>query len=177
MSARLGWFAGVLAAAIAALVLYAYFSGGQGATTGPASLAGHAAPSFPVVDLAGRPAALRDYAGKVVLMNLWATWCPPCRAEMPDLQRLYQAERKRGLVVLGVDQGEAPARAAAFATSLGVHYPMLADEAQQYGRVYAALGLPTTIVIDRSGKVVQGFDGALTFDQMRSAVAPLLAAQ
>jgi thiol-disulfide isomerase/thioredoxin len=107
-------------------------------------------------------------------MNLWATWCPPCRAEMPDLQRLYQTYRSRDVVVLGVDQGESGTRAAAFAQSLGIHYPILIDEQQQYGRVYAALGMPTTIVVDQDGIVVRGFDGALSYDQMVEAISPLV---
>jgi peroxiredoxin len=177
MKSSLTWIFAAVAVAIAVLVLYAYFAGNDRPVSGPASLAGRPAPSFSVVATSGQPAALRDYRGKIVVMNLWASWCPPCRAEMPDLQRLYQLQRSRGLVVLGVDQGEAPARAASFARSLGVSYPIFADEQQQYGRVYAALGLPTTIVVDRRGTVVQGFDGALTFDQMNAAVAPLLKPQ
>jgi cytochrome c biogenesis protein CcmG/thiol:disulfide interchange protein DsbE len=177
MKSSLSWMFGVVAVAIGVLVLYAYFAGGARPASGPASLTGRPAPSFSVVATSGQPGALRDFRGKVVVMNLWASWCPPCRAEMPDLERLYQLQRNRGLVVLGVDQGEAPARAASFARSLGVSYPILADEQQQYGRVYAALGLPTTIVVDRRGTVMQGFDGPLTFDQMSAAVAPLLKPQ
>lgn len=107
-------------------------------------------------------------------MNLWASWCPPCRAEMPDLQRLYADYAKKNVVVLGVDQGESPQRASAFAQSLGIHYPILVDEQQQYGRVYAALGLPTTIVVNPSGVVVRGFDGPLSYPQMVGAITPLL---
>lgn len=174
MNSRLVWLFVAVILAIVALVSYAYFSGNDRATDGPSALAGRPAPSFPIVDTSDRPTDLREYRGHIVVMNLWATWCPPCRAEMPDLERLYQLKRRAGLVVLGFDQGEAPARAAAFARSLGVSYPILVDEQQQYGRVYAALGLPTTILVDREGTVVRGFDGALTFDQMNAAVAPLL---
>lgn len=93
---------------------------------------------------------------------------------MPDLQRLFQTYKSQNLVVLGVDQGESAQRVGAFAQSLGIHYPILLDQEQQYGRVYAALGLPTTILIDRSGIVVHGFDGPLSYSQMVAAVTPLL---
>jgi peroxiredoxin len=165
----------IAAVAIAIAVLAVYFRGGGNPTpVGPAALVGQQAPSFTVPRLGGGSGGLDAYRGRVVVMNLWATWCPPCRAEMPDLQRLYQTYRTRELVVLGVDQGESGSRAGAFANSLGIRYPILIDERQQYGRVYAALGMPTTIVIDRNGIVVRGYDGALSYDQMAAAVAPLV---
>ncbi len=175
MNRRWVWLAVLFAAALVAVVVVAYLPSGSGAN-GPAALVGKAAPSFPVVDLAGKPGSLADYRGKIVVLNLWASWCPPCRAEMPDLERLSRAYLSRGVVVLGVDQGEAGTRARDFATSLGITYPVLIDDAQQYGRVYAALGLPTTIVIDAKGVVRSGCDGALTYAQMRAAVDPLVAA-
>ena len=107
-------------------------------------------------------------------MNLWASWCPPCRAEMPDLQRLANAYSRSGLAIVGVNEGESPQRARAFADSLGIQFPIWIDGGQQYGRTYAALGLPTTVILDRRGAVVHGYDGALTFAQMESAVAPLV---
>jgi len=95
---------------------------------------------------------------------------------MPDLERLYDAYRKRGVVVVGIDQGESPQRAASFSRALGISYPIWVDEDQQYGRVYAALGLPTTVIIDRNGTVARGFDGPLSYPQMTQALAPLLRA-
>lgn len=166
------WLAG---AAIAAIVLAVYFRGGGNAqAVGPQALAGRPAPSFTVPRMNGGSGGLDSYRGRIVVMNLWATWCPPCRAEMPDLQRLYSTYRSSGVVVLGVDQGESGERASEFARALDIHYPILVDQQQQYGRVYAALGMPTTIIVDRSGTVVRGFDGALSYDQMVAAISPLL---
>lgn len=174
MKPRLGLLYWVAAAAIVVAVLLVYIPhAGSPASVGPAALAGQKAPSFTVEQLGGGAGSLETYRGSVVVMNLWATWCPPCRAEMPDLQRLYESNRSRGVIVLGVDQGESAAQAGAFAHSLGIRYPILIDEQQQYGRVYAALGMPTTIVIDRNGYVVHGYDGALSYDQMAAAIAPL----
>jgi thiol-disulfide isomerase/thioredoxin len=172
---RTNWLYWIAGAAIVAIVLWQFLRP-QSATqaTGPAALQGQVAPSFAVPSMSGATSQLAAYRGRVVVMNLWASWCPPCRAEMPDLQRLYQTYKTQNLIVLGVDQGESAQRVGAFAQSLGIHYPILLDQQQQYGRVYAALGLPTTILVDRSGVVVRGFDGPLSYQQMVAAVTPLL---
>jgi thiol-disulfide isomerase/thioredoxin len=143
---------------------------------GPGALAGAPAQSFDVRRTDGRTDSLARHRGQVVLMNLWATWCPPCREEMPALQR-FARENAGKVVVLGVDQGESPAAAAAFARQFGVTFPILVDEQQQYGRAYQGIGLPTTVIVARDGRVVRGIDGALTLEQMRAAVAPALAAK
>ena len=165
-------------AAMLALVTGCYNTPDGGRTTagGPAGLAGAPAASFDVVRTDGTPDALARYRGRVVLMNLWATWCPPCRDEMPALERFSRAFAGR-VTVLGVDQGEAPAVAAAFARARGVTFRILVDEQQQYGRAYAAVGLPTSVVVGRDGRIVRAFDGALTFAQMGELVAPALAAK
>jgi len=165
------------ASGLAALLLAGCYGGDTraGGNGGPAMLAGAPAVSYDVKRTDGRPDALANYRGSIVVMNLWATWCPPCREEIPDLVRFAQRYRSRGVVVLGVDEGESSRVAAAFARERGVRYPILLDEKQQYGGSYAAIGLPTTVVIDRSGKIVHGYDGPLTSAQMEAAVAPVLA--
>ncbi|MDE2481604.1 MAG: TlpA family protein disulfide reductase [bacterium] len=162
---------------VAALIVIPFFRSDGTRPAGPAGLAGSQAPVYTMQTDAGASASLAAYRGKIVVMNLWASWCPPCRAEMPDLERLYEQYRGRGVVVVGVNQGEAPARAAAFASSLGITFPIWVDDQQRYGRVYAALGLPTTVLVGRDGVVVRGFDGALTLAQMRAAIAPLVRAR
>ncbi len=140
-------------------------------------LAGAPAQSFTVKTLDGADGALGDYRGKVVLVNLWATWCAPCRSETPALEQLYRSDRKRGLVVLGIDQGESAPAAAAFARELQLTYPILIDTEQRYGRAYAAIGLPTSMLVDRTGRIVQGIDGERTLAEFQSIVDPLLRAQ
>lgn len=175
MSVRTNWLFWIAGIAIIAAVLAVYFRGnGAAPPAGPGSLTGRIAPSFRVAALGGGTAELNEYRDHVVVMNLWASWCPPCRAEMPDLQRLYAAYRSHSVVVLGVDEGESAQRAGAFAGSLGIHYPILVDQDQNYGRVYAALGMPTTIIVDRNGTVVRAFDGPLSYPQMVGAIRPLL---
>ncbi|HUN30107.1 MAG TPA: TlpA disulfide reductase family protein [Alphaproteobacteria bacterium] len=170
MSARLRWLLIAAGAAIALLILIPLFRAQGPSVSGPAGMVGATAPVFALRDDRGGAASLAQYRGKIVVMNLWASWCPPCRAEMPDLQTVAREFAKDGVVVVGVNQGESAARAAAFAASLRITFPIWIDDAQQYGRVYAALGLPTTVVIDRRGIVERGFDGPLTVQQMRSAI-------
>jgi len=144
---------------------------------GPAMLAGAPSQSFPAMRLDGAEDALQNYRGRIVVMNLWASWCVPCREEMPDLQRLYDSEKGRGLVVLGVDQGESAEAAGSFARAHRVTFPILLDQDQRYGRAYAAIGLPTTVIVDRAGRIVKGVDGALTLAEMHDAVDPALRAR
>jgi cytochrome c biogenesis protein CcmG, thiol:disulfide interchange protein DsbE len=175
MSRIIVWSIVAIALALALFVVFEPFFASQSARSGgPSSLVGEQAPVFTLRDDSGAPVSLDEYRGRVVLMNLWASWCPPCRAEMPDLQRLASVYERSGIAILGVNEGESPQRARAFAQSLGIRFPIWIDAAQRYGRTYAALGLPTTVILDRRGVVVRGFDGALTFDQMVAAVTPLV---
>ena len=169
------WPPVALALAIAVYVVAEPYFVTQRAAGGPSGLAGQRAPIFDLRDDRGRAVSLQQYRGSLVVMNLWASWCPPCRAEMPDLERLAEAEAGRGIAVVGVNEGESPQRARAFADSLGIHFPVWVDGAQQYGRTYNALGLPTTVILDRQGVVIRAFDGPLTLDEMRAAVAAVRA--
>ena len=164
----------LLGCIVAAAIVAPFFASSPGHPAGPAGLAGEPAPTFALQDDAGAPVSLAGYRGKVVVMNLWASWCPPCRAEMPELQQLADAYATNGVVVVGVNQGESPQRARAFAQALHIHFPIWIDDHQRYGRTYTAMGLPTTVIVGRDGKVVRGFDGALTFAQMRAALAGLV---
>jgi peroxiredoxin len=176
MSGRVLWIAASFAGVIAAIAIVApFFASPPSRPAGPAGFAGEPAPVFPLQSDAGKTVSLAQYRGRVVVLNLWATWCPPCRAEMPELQRLAGEDAGRGVVVIGVNQGESAERAAAFARSLQIGYPIWVDDRQQYGRAFTALGLPTTVVVGRDGVVVRGYDGALTFDQLRAALSGLTA--
>jgi peroxiredoxin len=174
------WFilgaVGILAAFLA---IGPFFKNGspKAGAGGPGSLVGAPAASYSVKRLDGASDALDHYRGQVIVANLWASWCAPCREETPALAQLYREERGRGLVVLGIDQGESAEAARAFVREQKLEYPILLDEDQLYARAFGSIGLPTTVIVDRSGRVVAGIDGPLTLEQMRAKVAPLLAAQ
>jgi thiol-disulfide isomerase/thioredoxin len=136
---------------------------------GSAAFAGNAAkdaaPDFSLEDLDGHIQALSSYRGKVVLLNFWASWCPPCRLEMPSIERLYQSKMKRPFMVLGINQGEASENAFA---SLGLFkpmptFPILLDSKSQVARSYAVRGLPSSFLINRDGKIVLRAEGARDF--------------
>jgi peroxiredoxin len=144
---------------------------------GPATLSGAPAVSYAIPRVGGGTDSLASHRGSIVLMNFWATWCAPCQEEMPALEALYRSDRARGLVVLGIDQGETAATAGKFAQAHGVTFPILVDADQQYASSYVSVGLPTTVLVGRDGHVVRGIDGAQTLGQFQALVGPLLAAK
>src|SRR5216684_7201935 len=115
---------------------------------------GSRAPGFNATDLrANRRATLEDYRGKVVLVNIWATWCPPCRAEMPDLESIYKRFKKDGLIVLAISDEEA-GKVKQFVDEYGLSYPILLDSDKSVHKQYTIEGLPRSFVYDRDGKLV-----------------------
>src|SRR3954462_4927109 len=105
--------------------------------------------SLPFKDLHGNKAQLKDLRGKVVALNFWATWCVPCRSEMPALEQAQQQYRDRGFVVLGVDFQEGDDEVVGFLHELGVTFPSAVDKTGEVARQWRATGLPTTFLIDR----------------------------
>jgi thiol-disulfide isomerase/thioredoxin len=126
-----------------------------GANAPPNPQVGFTAPGFTLDSLTGSPMALSDLRGKVVVLNLWASWCPPCRAEMPALDALYQKLRDQGLVVLGVNTAfqddEAGARAAI--RDWGLSFPIVFDRDGATSRQYRLQAMPTTFFIGRDGVI------------------------
>jgi thiol-disulfide isomerase/thioredoxin len=127
--------------------------------------------------LGGGATALSQYRGRVVVINLWASWCGPCRLEMPVIQRVYAADRHRGLAVLAVNTTYQDSTTAArqFARTLGLSFPILLDRDGQVSRTYLLRALPSTYIVDREGivrSVMLG--GPMTEALLRSKVEPLL---
>jgi thiol-disulfide isomerase/thioredoxin len=134
------------------------------------------APQFTLKDMDGRTMRLSDYRGKVVLINFWATWCPPCRAEMPDLIRLQREHGKEGLQIIGVTYPpEQKARVRRFARSLKVNYPIVLGTREIKARFSPEETLPLTVVINRDGKISEIISGILLRQEFDEKVKPLLA--
>jgi thiol-disulfide isomerase/thioredoxin len=132
-------------------------------------------PEFTLKDLAGHTIRLSNYQGKVVLINFWATWCPPCRAEMPDLIRLQRKHGKEGLQIIGITYPpESKARVRRFASSLKVNYPIILGTRQIKERFSSDETLPLTVVINRDGKVVEVISGILLRQEFDEKIKPLL---
>lgn len=133
------------------------------------------APRFALKDVNGRTVRLSDYRGKVVLINFWATWCPPCRAEMPDLIRLQRQHGKDGLQIIGVTYPpEKKARVRRFARSLKVNYPIILGTPEFKARFSSEETLPLTVVINRDGKVSEIISGILLREEFNEKIKPLL---
>jgi peroxiredoxin len=111
------------------------------------------APDFTLHAADGRNVRLEELRGQVVLVNFWATWCGPCRAEMPHLDELYKKYGKSGFVLLGVNIDDNPATALATARKLGVSFPILLDTDKKVSKLYDLTDMPSTVVIDRDGRV------------------------
>ncbi len=134
-----------------------------------------APPRFSLKDLNGRTVSLSDYKGKVVLLNFWATWCPPCRAEIPDLVRLGKEYQSRGLQILGMTYPEYSLRVVRrVARQLKVNYPVLLGSRELAAEYGVEEILPVTIVIDREGRVRGRILGIMDLEEFNQSVAPLL---
>jgi peroxiredoxin len=112
-----------------------------------------AAPDFTLRTLNGPNLRLAEQRGKVVMINFWATWCGPCRQEMPQLNALYQKYRASGFTLLGVNVDEDSPKAADLAAKLGVKFPVLLDADKTVSKLYDMNSMPATILIDRDGRV------------------------
>ena len=134
-----------------------------------------AAPAWALPDLNGRTVTLSSLKGKVVLLNFWATWCPPCRTEIPDLIALQKKYADDGVVVVGVSLDETGSSAVkSFVAKNGINYPVVMGDqrtASAYGGITA---IPTTFVIDRGGKVVGEIQGGADLAGFEAAIKPAL---
>ena len=143
---------------------------------------GRAAPAFLLKDLEGREVRLSDHKGKVILLNYWYTGCFPCRQETPDLIRLYNAHKARGLVILGInlDAILMPAddrrMLQRFVQDFEIPYPTLIADVKMYDDYGKPSIAPLTLLIDRQGRIAQVFWGAYSFSVYENAVRPYLEA-
>ena len=171
MSKKRTWIPYALAALAAGLVvLFAWVNRDRLRPVIP----GRPAPGFSVVDLDGAPQTLEDFGGKVLLVNIWATWCAPCREEMPSLQRLYEAvgDPEFEILAISIDapfgQSDAFGRAggdlSSYAESLGLTFSILHDSSGKVQRTFQTTGVPESFVIDRDGVIFKKVAGATAWD-------------
>ena len=142
---RVGWPLAIAALLAAACIFSPYAQG--------ALPVQQAAPDFTLRALNGPNLRLAEQRGKVVLVNFWATWCGPCRQEMPELEKLHRRYRASGFVLLGVNVDDDPAKAAELASRLGVTFPVLFDTDKAVSRRYDLATMPSTVIVDREGVV------------------------
>ncbi len=121
-------------------------------------------PPLALPDLNGRVHRLEDYRGQVVLVNFWATWCPPCRAEMPSMQRLQDKLAGRPFTILAVDMGETEAEVRDFLKEVPVRFPILMDKDGAALRAWKVRAFPTSFVVDAEGRIRYSLFGAKEWD-------------
>ncbi len=131
------------------------------------------APDVALTTFAGQRLSLSDLKGQAVVLNFWASWCAPCRTEMPSFETAYRAYRDRGVVFVGLAVQDDPDAAHAFVQELGITYPTGLDEGNQAAVRYRVTGLPTTVFIARDGTVVRRWTGTLTEQQLMTFVEEL----
>jgi len=175
----------VLSLAVLAVIVAIVYLGMRGtlvprrpAAPAPPPQAFRPAPDFRLRGFDGRLIALSDFRGKVVVLNFWASWCTPCKQEMPNLERVWQEFKERDVVVLGIDVLDDPDDAAAFLTALRITYPNVHDPDRSRMIAYQVTALPTTIFIDRSGRIrarfVGGYVGEAGREDLRAQILALL---
>ncbi len=134
------------------------------------------APPFEVRSLVGELVKLADLRGQTVLINFWATWCEPCKAEMPDIQAVYEAYQARGLRVLAINLGERSMDVQAWARHYGLTFDILIDDGQQIAGLYQLRGQPSTYLVAPNGVITQIYYGSTSRELLEAAIAPLLPA-
>jgi cytochrome c-type biogenesis protein len=135
---------------------------------------GKFAPNFTTTTETGEPFSLAEQRGKVVLLNFWATWCGPCRIEMPEFEQAYAEYGDNGLVIVGVNSSETAEQIIRFRDEFGLTFPLLLDESGVIQEQYAILSYPSTFVIDRNGAIAALHYGALTAEQIGTLAAESL---
>ncbi len=133
---------------------------------------GNIAPDFKLTTLKGEQVRLSDYRGKKVIINFWATWCPPCRAEMPDMQSFYEksGEEVEVLAVNATMSEKKEENVAEFVKDFGLTFPILMDTENEVNRKYSIVSIPTSYFVDTNGKVYTKFTGAMSSDYMESTI-------
>ncbi len=165
---RHGWLNYAFVALVVVGLVSMLLAGALKLTGAGASLMGRTASDFSLQLFDGRTFSLSQQRGHAVVVNLWASWCPPCRKEMPDLENVWQEYRDRGVVFVGVAVDDNDRDSLAFIQQIGVDYPVGPDRSGTIGNQYAPDGLPVTTVLNREGKITAQKTGAVTASELRS---------
>jgi peroxiredoxin len=159
---------------IFALVLAGVYLAAHFAKRGHISGKGSPAPEFSLADLDGRNINLHAYRGKVVLLNFWATWCEPCRKEIPRFIQFQNAYASKGLQVIGISMDDDPKPVREFRSEYKVNYPLVIGDAKLAESYGGVLGLPISFVIDPQGRIIAKHIGAVDLNKIEGQIQRLL---
>ena len=133
-----------------------------------------AAPKLALKDVTGKVSSLTDYQGQIILINNWATWCPPCKAEMPALEEFYTRHKDQGFVLIAVEAGEPAEDVDKFVKEYGLTFPVWLDPQNVSIKVFKNYNLPNSYVIDRNGQVRYTWTGGISLETLEKYISPLL---
>jgi cytochrome c biogenesis protein CcmG, thiol:disulfide interchange protein DsbE len=134
----------------------------------------YSAPEIGLVDLSGQPTSLAAYRGKVVLVNNWATWCPPCKVEMPDLEAFYEAHQSQNFELIGIEAGDPTSEVSKFVKQQGLTFPVWLDPDSKALDAFHNNALPSSYVIDKNGTVRLAWSGAISREMLEKYILPIL---
>jgi cytochrome c biogenesis protein CcmG, thiol:disulfide interchange protein DsbE len=132
------------------------------------------APELSVKTLSEAPVSLEDMRGQVVLLNNWATWCPPCREEMPELEAFYKAYKDNGFTLVAINAGETRAEVSEFVDRYGLTFPIWLDQSNAALGAFRNMRLPNSYLIDKDGVVRLAWTGAISFEMLEKHITPYL---
>ena len=128
---------------------------------------------FKLKDLDGKELSLSDLKGKKVFINFWATWCPPCKAEMPEIEKIYQGTKNSDLVIVAIEIGEPLSTVKPFINNNKYNFKVLLDLDQSVATKYGISAIPTSYFIDKNGNIISKNVGAMDIDQMKASIKAL----
>ncbi len=132
------------------------------------------APKLTLYDLNGQQVNIADYRQDILLINNWATWCPPCKYEMPTLEKYYQEHAKQGFLLIGIEAGDPASDVAKFVKEYGISFPVLLDPDSKSMEAFGNDSLPSSYVIDHNGNVVLAWTGPISHAMLEKYVTPLM---
>jgi peroxiredoxin len=167
--------AGLVVIGVAAwLLLPGLIAGEQTELTAIPAQVDYPAPDLILTDLQGNPVSLLDYRGQTILVNNWATWCPPCKKEMPALQAYYEAHQRSKFTIIAIEAGEPAAEVADFVQHYGLTFPVWIDPTLKATVAFRNPGLPSSYLIDAKGRIRLAWAGAISQKALEKYVTPLL---
>lgn len=135
---------------------------------------GEVVPDFALTTLDGKEGKLSDLRGKAVMINFWASWCEPCRTEMPAMQEAYEKYKDQGFEIVAVNIAETEVTANSFARQYGLTFPIWMDKDREVTRLYKIGPIPSSLFVDPNGKIVYRYEGPVNVSQLDSIIQPML---
>ena len=168
------WLIGGLVVVAVVVLIAAFYPNENAPDRGPLQVVGTSLPSLTLPGLRGPSLNMKDLGGRPVLVNVWATWCGPCRREMPALTQLAHRMGPR-VAVIAIDQGEDEQVVKAYVKQFGVDFPVYLDNDQRIGTALHLVGLPSSFFVDSNGIIRDAVDGEMTYDMMSDKAQHLIA--